>query len=94
MKEELKPLSDAAKNIKPGNYEHFKGNRYKVIAVGRNSETLEEEVIYRALYGHNHVWVRPVKSFLETVEPREPGAIAKPRFRYIKTWLNFFTKLS
>lgn len=98
MKEELKPLSDSAKSIKPGIYRHFKGNKYKVLSVGRNSETLEEVVVYQALYGHGHVWVRPVKSFVETVESAEPNGIAMPRFKYtnnnnfISKWLNFFTK--
>ncbi len=44
-------LSEAAKNLKPGIYEHFKGGRYKVIGVARHSETLQEMVLYKHLDG-------------------------------------------
>ena len=50
-----------------GKYRHFKGNSYEVIAVARHSETLEELVVYRALYGDGDVWVRPLAEFLDTV---------------------------
>lgn len=53
-------------------YKHYKGNNYEVIGVARHSETLEELVIYKALYdspefGVNSLWVRPKKMFLENV---------------------------
>lgn len=59
--------------IVPGIYRHYKGNEYEVIGIGHHSETLEEVVIYRALYtsteyGKNALWVRPAKMFFETVE--------------------------
>lgn len=54
--------------IKLGKYRHYKGNMYEVLGVARHSETLEELVVYRALYGENELWVRPVKMFLEEVE--------------------------
>lgn len=54
--------------IKPGKYRHFKGNMYEVIAVATHSETLEEMVVYRALYGDGGVWVRPASMWSETVE--------------------------
>lgn len=54
-------------------FRHFKGNTYKVLAVGRHSETLELHVVYQALYSHPvmgemALWVRPLSMFLETVE--------------------------
>lgn len=55
-------------NIKPGRYRHFKGNEYEVIGTARNSETLEETVVYRALYGDGGLWVRPAKMWNEKVE--------------------------
>lgn len=63
----LQPLSPQATKLSVGIYEHYKGNRYKIIAVGRHSETLEEIVIYQSLYGSGDFWVRPLNSFLETI---------------------------
>ncbi len=48
-------------------YEHYKNRRYKILAIARHSETLEELVVYQALYGEGEVWTRPVTMFLETV---------------------------
>lgn len=45
--------------IEPGPYRHFKGGRYEVIGTVRHSETDEEMVLYRALYGQGGLWVRP-----------------------------------
>lgn len=50
-----------------GVYEHYKGNKYKVIGVGRHSETLEKLIIYQALYGNNELWVRPYDMFCEKI---------------------------
>lgn len=55
-------------NIKPGRYRHFKGKEYEVLGVARHSETQEELVVYRALYGDFSLWVRPVSMWNETVE--------------------------
>ena len=55
-------------SIKPGRYRHFKGNEYEVIGVAKDSETMEEVVVYRALYGDHGLWVRPAKMFAETIE--------------------------
>ena len=54
--------------VKPGRYRHIKGNEYEVIAVAKHSETLEEMVVYRALYGEGGMWVRPASMWNETVE--------------------------
>ena len=54
--------------IKPGRYRHIKGNEYEVIGLARHSETQEEMVVYRALYGDFGLWVRPARMWNETVE--------------------------
>ncbi len=66
--------------IKPGRYRHFKGGEYEVIGVGRHSETLEELVVYRALYGEQGLWVRPAAMWTEMVE-RDGKRF--PRFAYM-----------
>lgn len=58
--------------IKLGRYQHYKGGLYEVIGIARHSETLEEMVVYKALYtslefGENALWVRPLKMFFENV---------------------------
>lgn len=53
--------------IKFGKYRHFKGNEYEVIGIAKNSETLEETVVYRALYGDKELWVRPASMWNETI---------------------------
>lgn len=53
--------------IEPGKYKHYKGNEYEVIGVGRHTETLEELVFYRALYGEGKLWARPASMWDETV---------------------------
>jgi hypothetical protein len=50
-----------------GTYRHYKGNRYEVIGVARHSETEEQLVVYRALYGDRGLWVRPLAMFEEPV---------------------------
>ncbi len=54
--------------IEAGRYRHFKGNEYEVLYVARHSETMEEMVVYRALYGERGIWVRPASMWNETVE--------------------------
>ena len=66
--------------LKPGIYRHFKGNRYELIGTARHSETMEEMVVYRALYGEGGIWVRPANMWDETVE--RDGKSCK-RFTYI-----------
>lgn len=55
-------------DIIPGHYRHFKGGEYRVLHTARHSETMEEMVVYRALYGEGGVWVRPAAMWNETVE--------------------------
>ncbi|MGN1095864.1 MAG: DUF1653 domain-containing protein [Eubacteriales bacterium] len=66
--------------IKPGRYRHFKGGEYEVLFTAKHSETLEEMVVYRALYGENGVWVRPASMWNEILE-RDGKKLA--RFTYI-----------
>lgn len=54
--------------VKPGRYRHFKGGEYEVLGIALHSETQEEMVVYRALYGDKKVWVRPKSMFSDTVE--------------------------
>lgn len=68
--------------IKTGKYQHYKGNLYEVIGVARHSETEEELVVYRALYGNFNLWVRPLAMFLENVEVDD---LIMPRFKYISS---------
>lgn len=53
--------------MKKGIYKHYKGNKYEVIGVAKHSETLEEMVVYRALYGNGEIWVRPLFMWNEKV---------------------------
>ena len=55
-------------DIKLGRYRHFKGNEYQVIGMARHSETEEEMVVYRPLYGEGGLWVRSVAMWAEEVE--------------------------
>lgn len=67
-------------NIRPGRYRHFKGNEYLVLGMARHSETLEEMVVYKALYGDGAVWIRPVSIWQE---PAVAGGKEVERFRWI-----------
>ncbi len=66
--------------IQQGKYRHYKGHLYEVIGTARHSETLEDMVIYKALYGDFGIWVRPLKMFLENIEV--DGKIQK-RFGFV-----------
>jgi hypothetical protein len=66
--------------IVPGRYRHYKGREYEVLGIARHSETEEEFVVYRALYGERSLWIRPAAMFVETVEVDGRPC---PRFRLI-----------
>ena len=66
--------------IKLGKYRHFKGNEYEVIAIAKHSETTEDYVVYKALYGDGGMWVRPASMWNETVER---DGVTYKRFTYI-----------
>ena len=66
---------------KKGIYRHFKGNRYELVDIALHSETLEPMVVYRALYGENGLWVRPLSMWNEKVVHE---GVEKPRFELIE----------
>jgi hypothetical protein len=66
--------------IRPGKYRHYKGNDYEVLGTATHSETGEDLVVYRALYGARGLWVRPLSMFSESVQL---GTEFVPRFLYI-----------
>lgn len=71
------------KIIAAGIYRHYKGNLYEVSGTATHSETGEQLIVYRALYGDFGLWVRPAAMFAETVETRQ-GKV--PRFALIKAF--------
>ncbi|MDG0817212.1 DUF1653 domain-containing protein [Bdellovibrio svalbardensis] len=81
-------------NIEVGQvYKHFKGNSYRVLQIAKSSETLEELVIYEALYSNpeGQIWARPLKMFMETVEV---AGSKVPRFAIAPVLLGLFLVLA
>jgi len=68
--------------IVAGRYRHYKGGEYQVIGVARHSETDEELVVYRPLYGERGLWCRPAAMFGETVEL---AGRRVPRFQLVES---------
>lgn len=66
--------------VKPGLYRHFKGNMYRVLYNAKHSETMEDMVVYQALYGEQGIWVRPASMFQETVTR---DGKTTPRFTFV-----------
>ena len=66
--------------LKPGIYQHFKGNRYQLLYVASHSETLEPMVVYRALYGDGGIWVRPASMWDVHVDT---DGYSGPRFVWV-----------
>ncbi|MFA6476181.1 MAG: DUF1653 domain-containing protein [Candidatus Paceibacterota bacterium] len=68
--------------IKIGIYEHYKGHKYRVLGVAKHSETLEDLVIYEALYDNelSKLWARPVEMFIGGVEIEGQKV---PRFKFV-----------
>lgn len=73
-------MTRTTKDVRPGRYQHYKGQDYEVIGIARHSETEEKLVVYRCLYGDCSLWVRPLDMFCETVEVAGEQV---PRFSYI-----------
>lgn len=64
-----------------GLYRHYKGKNYRVVAQATHSETLEQMVVYQALYGEGGLWVRPLAMFLEDVTI---CGVTQPRFALVE----------
>ena len=72
--------------IQPGDIvRHFKGNEYEILCFALDSETQEEMIVYRALYGERGVWVRPKAMFLSKVDrDKYPDAAQEYRFEKVR----------
>ena len=68
MTKRLNPETEERLKLVGGEFVHFKGGHYRLEGFAKDSETLEEMVVYRALYGDGGLWVRPAKMFFETIE--------------------------
>jgi hypothetical protein len=63
-----------------GKYKHFKGKEYEVLGIAKHSETLEEFVVYKALYGEGCIWIRPKNMFFGK---KEINGVLVDRFKKI-----------
>ncbi len=65
-------------------YMHFKGKKYQILAIAKHSETMQQMVVYQAMYGDNGIYVRPLDMFLSEVDHvKYPGVKQKYRFAHI-----------
>ncbi|MBL4607138.1 MAG: DUF1653 domain-containing protein [Pseudomonadales bacterium] len=74
-------MSNDLKTIRPGKYKHYKGHYYQVEGTAKHSETEEEHVVYRPLYGKQELWIRPLAMFVERVKYQGKEL---PRFEYVE----------
>ena len=81
MNKRVNPSEATTLALKKGIYRHFKGNLYQLLEIAKHSETMEEFVVYKALYGEQGVWIRPLAMFEETI--KRDGVNLK-RFEFIE----------
>ena len=68
-----------------GTYKHFKGHIYKVLYIAKDSETLEDLVIYQDTLDPNKIWARKKDMFLSKVDKEKyPNVTQVYRFELIK----------
>lgn len=83
MKKAIKERSSVnTVEIKKGKYRHYKGNEYEVLCVATDSEDLSKRVVYKALYGDNEIWVRPLSMWNDIIGFDENSKPIK-RFEFI-----------
>ncbi|MGZ3769211.1 MAG: DUF1653 domain-containing protein [Bdellovibrio sp.] len=73
----------ADNSIIPGAiYQHYKGKHYRVIGVGKHSESLEDVILYEALYDNplGRLWCRPVNMWSQLVDLNGEKI---PRFKFL-----------
>ncbi len=75
-------MTTITNSLRPGIYKHYKGNEYEVIDIAKHSETEELLVVYRPCYGEQHLWVRPLEMFSQSVIVDQQ---AVPRFTFLRT---------
>lgn len=78
----IKALTER-RHTKARYFEHFRGGKYKLIGFGKDSETLEDVVVYKALYGTGQIWVRPYEIFFSKV--KLPDGTEVERFKEINS---------
>ena len=78
--EAKKPEPKLPERGTPGRYRHFKGGEYEFICISKNSETMEDLVIYKELFGEHKVWARPASMFYQFVDINGNKV---PRFEHI-----------
>lgn len=73
------------REFKPGIYRHYKNKEYEALFTAKNSDTLEDMIVYKALYGECLFWVRPLSEFMIEIDDNSENILhQKYRFEFIK----------
>lgn len=66
-------------------YRHFKGKLYLVVGIAKHSEDQTDYVVYKALYGDNKLWIRPLDMFMSKVDKTKyPESNQEYRFEKVE----------